>query len=166
MEKRSKIEQPFRLLFVCTGNTCRSPMAEVIARNEIEQRGWNSVDVRSAGIAAFDGAGASSGASRASEAHGLDLTGHRATFLTKEVVTWADLILVMSTSHFMSVTELGAGEISSLITSFADEREGQAISESVPDPVGGTEQEYLETFDLIKDLVNKVLQRIGRSGYK
>jgi protein-tyrosine-phosphatase len=36
----------------------------------------------------------------------------------------------------------------------------------VPDPVGGTEQEYLETFDLIKDLVNKVLQRIGRSGYK
>jgi len=166
MEKRSKVEQPFRLLFVCTGNTCRSPMAEVIARNEIEQRDWNSVEVRSAGIAAFDGAGASSGASTVAEAHGLDLTGHRATFLTKDVATWADLILVMSNAHFMSVTELGAGEISSLITSFAHEREDGGISESVPDPVGGTEQEYLETFDLIRDLVNKVLQRIGPSGCK
>ena len=166
MEKRSKVEQPFRLLFVCTGNTCRSPMAEVIAQNEIEQWGWNSVEVRSAGIAAFDGAGASSGALRAAEVHSLDLTRHRATFLTKEVAIWADLILVMSPSHFMSVTELGAGEISSLITSFADTREGGGISESVPDPVGGTEQEYLETFDLIQDLVNKVLQKIGPSGYK
>jgi protein-tyrosine-phosphatase len=72
----------------------------------------------------------------------------------------------MSAAHFMSVTELGAGEISSLITSFADAREGGGISESVPDPVGGTEQEYLETFDLIKDLVNKVLKRIGPSGCK
>ena len=166
MEKRSKIEQPFRLLFVCTGNTCRSPMAEVIARNEIEQRGWNSVEVRSAGIAAFDTAAASSGALRAAEAHGLDLTGHRATFLTKKVAAWADLILVMSTAHFMSVTELGAGGISSLITSFANEREGGGISESVPDPVGGTEQEYLETFDLIRDLVDKVLQRIGPTDCK
>ena len=166
MEKRSRVEQPLRLLFVCTGNTCRSPMAEVIARNEIEQRGWNSVEVRSAGIAAFDTAAASSGALRAAEAHGLDLTGHRATFLTKKVAAWADLILVMSTAHFMSVTELGAGGISSLITSFADEREGGGISESVPDPVGGTEQEYLETFDLIRDLVDKVLQRIGPSDCK
>ena len=141
-------------------------MAEVIARNEIEQRGWNSVEVRSAGIAAFDTAAASSGALRAAEAHGLDLTGHRATFLTKKVAAWADLILVMSTAHFMSVTELGAGEISSLITSFADEREGGGISESVPDPVGGTEQEYLETFDLIRDLGDKVLQRIGPSDCK
>ena len=141
-------------------------MAEVIARNEIEQRGWNSVEVRSAGIAAFDTAAASSGALRAAEAHGLDLTGHRATFLTKKVAAWADLILVMSTAHFMSVTELGAGEISSLITSFANEREGGGISESVPDPVGGTEQEYLETFDLIRDLVDKVLQRIGPSDCK
>ncbi|MEC9355964.1 MAG: low molecular weight protein arginine phosphatase [Gemmatimonadota bacterium] len=166
MEKRSRVEQPLRLLFVCTGNTCRSPMAEVIARNEIEQRGWNSVEVRSAGIAAFDTAAASSGALRAAEAHGLDLTGHRATFLTKKVAAWADLILVMSTAHFMSVTELGAGGISSLITSFADEREGGGISESVPDPVGGTEQEYLETFDLIRDLVDKVLQRIGPTDCK
>ena len=141
-------------------------MAEVIARNEIEQRGWNSVEVRSAGIAAFDTAAASSGALRAAEAHGLDLTGHRATFLNKKVAAWADLILVMSTAHFMSVTELGAGGISSLITSFADEREGGGISESVPDPVGGTEQEYLETFDLIRDLVDKVLQRIGPSDCK
>ena len=141
-------------------------MAEVIARNEIEQRGWNSVEVRSAGIAAFDTAAASSGALRAAEAHGLDLTGQRATFLTKKVAAWADLILVMSTAHFMSVTELGAGGISSLITSFADEREGGGISESVPDPVGGTEQEYLETFDLIRDLVDKVLQRIGPTDCK
>ena len=50
---------PFRLLFVCTGNTCRSPMAEVIARRRVAELGWDRVDVRSAGVAAFDGSPAS-----------------------------------------------------------------------------------------------------------
>ena len=74
--------------------------------------------------------------------------------------------LVMSVTHFMSVTELGAGEVSSLITSFADGREGGVMLESVPDPAGGTEEEYSETFELIRDLVDKVLQRIGPLGYR
>ena len=53
---------PLRVLFVCTGNTCRSPMAEVIARRGVRDRGWEHVEVGSAGVAAFDGAPASGGA--------------------------------------------------------------------------------------------------------
>ena len=164
MNKPSKADNSFRLLFVCTGNTCRSPMAEVIARSEIKERGWDGFEVRSAGIGAFDGDIASGGALRAVVEHNLDLSGHRATLLTREVANWANLILVMSATHFMSVTELGAGEVSSLMTSFADGREGGVMLESVPDPAGGTEEEYSETFELIRDLVEKVLQRIGPLG--
>lgn len=166
MDKAYETGQPFRLLFVCTGNTCRSPMAEVIAQKRIEELGWNNVEVRSAGIAAFDGDSASIGALRAAEENGLNLNYHRATFLTQEVMAWADLILVMSRRHLEAVLELGASPASSLITSFADEREGETISESVPDPVGGTEREYLETFQLIQNLVNRTLERICSLGYK
>ena len=160
MDKAYQVGQPFRLLFVCTGNTCRSPMAEVIAQKRIEECGWKNVEVRSAGIAAFDGDSASIGALRAAEENGLNLSHHRATFLTPEVMTWADLILVMSRRHLEVVSELGASPVSSLITSFAVEREGRAVSESVPDPVGGTEREYLEAFQLIETLVNRTLERI------
>jgi len=164
MDKAYEVGQPFRLLFVCTGNTCRSPMAEVIAQKKIEECGWNNVEVRSAGIAAFDGDGASTGAQQAAEENGLNLNYHRATFLNKEMVTWADLILVMSRTHLEAIARFGVSGASSLITAFADGREPDTISESVPDPVGGTKGDYLETFQLIEDLVIRTLERICSSG--
>ena len=57
----------FRLLLVCTGNTCRSPMAQAIARRSVERRGWDGVEIRSAGVSAYRGGEAlwQSGASSA-----------------------------------------------------------------------------------------------------
>ena len=63
--------ESFRLLFVCTGNTCRSPLAAAIARSELAALGWTCVEVRSAGTSALDGLPASEGSLGAAERHGL-----------------------------------------------------------------------------------------------
>ena len=63
MTGKSRSDQAnFRLLFVCTGNTCRSPMAQAIARRSVERRGWDGVEIRSAGVSALLGGEASEGA--------------------------------------------------------------------------------------------------------
>jgi protein-tyrosine-phosphatase len=152
-------EEAFKLLFVCTGNTCRSPMAEAIARSRLAELGWDRVDVSSAGIAARSGSHASEGAIRAAQAHGLDLSHHRSTLLTQDIAAEADLILAMSPSHIMRVLELGAGDRSALLTSYAG-GVGIGIDASIPDPIGGTDEEYLDTFRTLKELIERALERL------
>jgi protein-tyrosine-phosphatase len=153
----------FRLLFVCTGNTCRSPMAEVIARRAVAELGWQNFEVRSAGIAALDGDRASGGAVRAATRSGLDLSEHSATLLTSEVVEWADLVLVMSMGHLSRVGELGRRGNAALVTSFGEPQDAGGTG-SVPDPIGGPDEHYLETFEFLEQLIPRAVQRLERDG--
>jgi protein-tyrosine phosphatase len=146
----------YNLLFVCTGNTCRSPMAAAIAGQGAADRGWSHVAVRSAGIAAAAGP-ASGEAIRAAEQHGLDLSDHRATALTPELVRWADLILVMGPSHLHAVEDLGGEEKVALITSFL---EGSAAGQPIEDPFGGDEAAYLYAFRQLEAAIDAVLRRL------
>ena len=106
-----------QLLFVCSGNTCRSPLAAAIARREAEARGLTGVAVESAGVSAHDGAPASDGAILVGMERGLDVTGHRARALTREAVAASDLILVMGPHHRDRVAALGGGDRVQLLTS-------------------------------------------------
>lgn len=152
----------FRLLFVCAGNTCRSPLAEVIARREAEHRGLAAVEPASAGVAAAGGAPASEGSRRSALRHGLSLEDHRSRSLTPRAVASADLILAMSPGHLERIEELGGADRSWLITEFVHGAPaGSAPDPGVPDPFGGDEVIYEETFRVLELLVAGVLDRLA-----
>jgi protein-tyrosine-phosphatase len=135
-------------------------MAEVIARRRIAELGLEHVDVQSAGVAAFGGAPASDGAVRVVAAHGLDLSRHRARQLSAQEAAGADLILTMTAEHLMRVIELGAGERAALLTSYAGGHPDGFPASSIPDPVGGPDEEYEETFQLLEDTIGRALERL------
>lgn len=168
---RKDPDTPFHLLFVCTGNTCRSPMAEVVARKAAERRGLTRLEVRSAGVAAFPGMEAAGGAIRASRRRGLDLEGHRSRPLDPELVAWADLILTMSPSHLGGVVAAGGGDHAAVITNVQrvlpgpgeGSGDGPDPTGGVPDPFGGPDELYEVTMEELERLVDGVMDRIEAS---
>jgi protein-tyrosine phosphatase len=97
-----------RLLTVCTGNICRSPMAEALLKHHLQVRGREEISVSSAGTWADRGSPASSGAQEVMRERGLDLSRHRSTPLEARHLDMADLVIVMTSVHVQEVGELAA----------------------------------------------------------
>ena len=147
-----------RLLFVCTGNTCRSPMAEAIARRLGEERGLADITVASAGTSAWEGAPASDGALLVALEQGIDLAGHRAQMLSREIVGAADLILVMSPHHGERAIVLGGDGRTHLLTDFAKR---STVGRPVQDPFGGELAHYRQTLDELATEIALVFDRLA-----
>lgn len=145
-----------RILFVCSGNTCRSPLAEAIAKRLIATAGRTDIHVSSAGTQAWDDSPASDGSILVGMERGLELSGHRSRQLTREILDESELILVMSASHLAYVKEMDPAANAHLLGGYAS---GSPDNHTVQDPFGGDLAAYRETAD---DLERELAGLLGR----
>ena len=153
------------ILFVCSGNTCRSPMAEVLARRAAAEFGLPSVEVRSAGTHAATGAPASGGARRTVRRHQGSLEEHSSSPLSPELLDWADLVLAMGPGHLLQVRMLGGGGKAVLLGAFAHGHDpGDDVDEgldfAVPDPFGGDDELYEATYQNLEKYVLAAMRKV------
>ncbi|MBU1356337.1 MAG: threonylcarbamoyl-AMP synthase [Candidatus Edwardsbacteria bacterium] len=138
-----------QVLFVCTGNTCRSPMAEGYLRHILPKIWKDRVVVRSCGTGAMPGMPAMGNSQQAAAQNGFDISQHQSSACTKDRVRQSDLIIALEEKHRQDVKKL------------APENEVNLLSpDGVPDPIGGTLGDYLKTLDLIKAEMPDVLELI------
>ncbi len=147
-----------RILFVCTGNTCRSAMAEAIARKIAQERGMTDIEVGSAGTAAWESAPASDGALLVCLERATDISQHQARLLTRELLDSYDLVLAMGPHHVERVEALGGKGKTFLITTYASRG---ASDRPIGDPFGGELELYRETYDELERELQRVFDRIA-----
>jgi protein-tyrosine phosphatase len=150
-----------RILFVCTGNTCRSPMAEAMATKYLVNKLSCKIDeldafgyiIESFGVSAYDGCPASNEAVKVLRQKGVSLERHRSRLLTRRDVRDADVIFVMSRRHRDAVLAMDSA---------ASNRTVMLDSENndIPDPIGLGEQEYKACAERIEQAVEKQMKDI------
>lgn len=155
----------FTILFVCTGNMCRSPIAEGIMRKKIEEE-FNGeekdfINIHSCGIYAYDGNKPSENALKISKQNNTDISYIRSKTVNKLMIDESDVIFALSVEHlnFIHDNYFSAKSKTFLLKLYGENRLPQ-MSDSIPDPMGFTIEYYGKTFAEIKNAIDKIFPQL------
>jgi protein-tyrosine-phosphatase len=154
----------FIVLFVCTGNQCRSPMAQALFENLIKHSGDGDLRADSAGTSVYNIYTPIEEAVVIAQEHGLNITGIRSKPCTAEQINEADLVLTMGKMHqaFIVNTVPSSKDKTFLLTSFGRSTQDPKYDTEIEDPIGGEPEDYRLCFETLDREVRRVYPLIRR----
>ena len=152
-------EKKLNILFVCTGNVCRSPMAEGILKNTISNKLKDKFNVQSAGISAIDGMRASTFAVEVSKNNGINISSHRSRQITEKMMSENDFIFVMAEEHLEYLKNNYTKYIDK-VYALKQFNNPDNTDINIEDPIGGDLDSYEKIFYEIKHEIERIFPEL------
>ncbi len=144
------------ILFVCTGNTCRSPMAEHLLRH----KAGDMFDVQSAGLAAFPGQDASPEVIQLFKERQIAMK-HKSQSVTEALMDWSDLVLTMTERHRQMLIDRFPDRADQIhcLKAYVQTGDGNSGDYDIADPFGGNSATYARTFEEMERLITALIEK-------
>ncbi len=150
----------FQILFVCSGNICRSPMAEGYFRAFIPRRLKNKIRIVSAGTLGIFGRPASLETIEVMHERSIDIIAHRSQGVTKKLVENSNIIFALAYDHFEILTNYFPDRKKDIYLLQSFKRNKPSRKDSITDPIGLDFETYLRCRDTIEEEIKRIMPHI------